>query len=294
MQNIYETVTQQVIAAMRAGDLTWQATWISRGAARNALTNRLYRGMNFILLGCTAEEKHYSQNIWAGFNQWQKLGAHVRKGEKATRISVVRKYHDTDEKSERSFCSTTVVFNIDQVDGLKKAQASSVPDFNLETVQNFAISSGAHIEYVAVDPCYMPKLDKIVMPHWQQFISDDGDSGAMNYAATLLHELIHWTGAPHRLDRDLLSTDAEHYAFEELIAELGAAFLMAALAVRPTPRASHAAYLQHWIKRLAHDPSALARAASAASIAADYLQDVTAETNQFQRVSPAAAFATAC
>ncbi|MGH6628762.1 MAG: zincin-like metallopeptidase domain-containing protein, partial [Burkholderiales bacterium] len=125
--------------------------------------------------------------------------------------------------------------------------------------------TGARFVYGTDRAYYAPAQDMIFMPHRRAFANSD------DYCATELHELVHWTGAAHRLGRLDHVTTAEEYAREELVAELGCAFLCADLRVKPSPRADHAAYLAHWLDAMKADPAYLFKVASLASRAAFYL-----------------------
>ncbi|WP_336488392.1 zincin-like metallopeptidase domain-containing protein [Methylobacterium nigriterrae] len=175
---------------------------------------------------------------------------------------------DTDDASPRFVARAAHVFNAAQVDGAKDL-AQSHPSETVDppvVFTAFVRSTGAIIREDGARACYVPKIDTILLPLRSAFHSLEG------YAATLAHELVHWTGARHRLARDLTDCfGSQAYAAEELVAELGAAFVLADLGVARAPHPDHAAYCAAWASLLCSEPRALATAASEASRAVDYL-----------------------
>ena len=204
------------------------------------------------------------------------LGANVRKAEKATLV-VFWKFSDLginegskkeegEEESRRSVLARGYsVFNADQVDGFRPPQMPPIPDVErVQTAENFFSALGADIRHGGNRACYSPRTDHIQMPRFEVFLS------ALAYYSTLAHESTHWTGAVPRLNRARLGGEA--YAAEELIAELGAAFLCAELGLSNEPRPDHAAYLASWLRVLKNDKRAIFTAASKAQAAVDYMQ----------------------
>tara|TARA_R110000868_G_scaffold411439_1_gene703943 strand:- start:804 stop:1601 length:798 start_codon:yes stop_codon:yes gene_type:complete len=253
--SIYDTVTARILADMKTAQSAG-TNWVTGfSVPKNATTQAHYRGINHILLRA---------GHWATYKQWVSIGAQVKKGEKGTHgIYYARK--ENAEKQVSMIPCPFVVFSADQVDGyeipaLNEHERSIVPEVLIN-------ATGAKIEESLTDRAYYsPSMDYINMPSLAQFPSSD------DYYSVLLHELSHWTGHKTRNNRDQ-SQEKEKYAFEELVAELGSAFLMAhlGLSMPETPRPDHAGYLASWIKALGNDNKFIIQASSQAQKACDYI-----------------------
>jgi len=273
MYDIYTSVTAKIIAELEAGTPPWVRPWSGEAdpAPRNALSQRAYRGVNTLILGMEAHCRGYSSNGWLTFKQALHLGGHVRKGERSSTIVFYQlKEVSEDETQQRNIPVLRVfsVFNVDQVDGLP-SQYRSVPAADptwdaSATAEQVITGSGATILHQGFRAFYSPASDRIYLPVKATF----ADAGA--YYATALHELAHWTGSPSRLGRKLSGRFGEAaYAMEELVAELGAAFLSAHC--RIDGRLQHASYIASWLDVLRRDQRAIFTAATQAQKAADYL-----------------------
>ena len=238
--------------------------------------------MNVLLLWGEAVEKGYTAPIWVTYKQAQELGGNVRKGEKSALVVYANKLTRTEtgdqgEEIEKQipFMKAYAVFNVQQVDGLP-AHYYGQPENplplseRLEAVDKFITQTGADIRNGGNSAFYAPSKDLVQMPPFEAFKDKE------SYYATLLHELTHWTSHKSRLDRSFNAKRfGDHgYAREELVAELGAAFLSADLGITPEVREDHAAYLDHWLKTLKEDKRAIFSAAAHAQRAADYLQSL--------------------
>lgn len=282
--SIYDTITNQIIAALERGTGDYTLPWHRSGAPLtrpvNAVTRKAYRGVNVLALWASAEAQDFEHGLWATYRQWQSLGAQVRKGEKASPI-VFYKVLDKPEGSEdearenagRIFAQGSHVFNIAQVEGYALSEVPEAEAFDpIPSVEAFIATTGAAIRIHGDSAYYTPSTDTISMPDRERFFSTDTASAAQNWYAILLHELVHWTGADHRLARTFGKRFGdEAYAMEELVAELGSAFLCGDLGLSVTPRPDHACYLASWLKVLKGDNRAIFTAASAAAKAADWL-----------------------
>ncbi|MFM5892909.1 MAG: ArdC family protein [Novosphingobium sp.] len=290
--DIYQRVTQQIIDAIEAGAsaasyrMPWHNWGQSASCPTNASTGRNYRGINVVLLWAAAEAQGYSFGRWATYRQWTATGAQVRKGAKATPIifwktstgapTCVDDDEDTGTRPGRLIARTYFVFNGDQVEGAEPLPLCNLTETETVTAAaHFIGRTGAQIRHGGDRAYYAPSIDQIWLPQNAQFRDLE------SYYAVLAHELVHWTGATHRLDRPLDGRFGdEAYAFEELIAELGAAFLAAHLGLSREPRHDHAVYIASWLKVLKSDPKAILTAASKAQQAADYLLDLTTKAAQ--------------
>jgi antirestriction protein ArdC len=284
--DVYTRVTAKIVADLEAGIRTWSRPWNAAHAAghvsRPLRANGVpYRGINVLLLWCEAEEKNYTAPIWMTYRQASELGGQVRKGEHGALVVYADHFTKTEtgddgEECERevAFMKGYTVFNVEQIDGLPahytaRAAAPTGALPHLETAEAFFAATGAEVRHGGNRAFYSPGHDWVQMPPRDSF------KDAESYAATLAHELTHWTSHPARLARALgkrFGDDA--YAAEELIAELGAAFLCADLGITPTPREDHAGYLAHWLKVLKADNRAIFTAASQAQLAVDYLHSL--------------------
>jgi len=281
--DVYSRVTSKIIADLEKGVRPWQMPWnveqaagrISRPLRHNGTP---YRGVNVLLLWGEAQEKGYSASVWMTFKQAQQLGATVRKGERGSMVVFADRFTKTETddagqavEREIPFMKGFTVFNVEQIDGLPpnehaKAQEPAEPVARIAQAEGFFAATGARIQHGGFQAFYAPARDLVQMPRRESF------SDAESYCATLAHELTHWTSHPDRLARELGKRFGDRaYAAEELIAEMGAAFLCADLGITPEVRADHAQYLREWLGILQNDKRAIFTAAAQAQRAADYL-----------------------
>lgn len=281
-RDVYRAITERIAEAIRAGAGTFQMPW-HRGAGvtrpMNAATSTAYRGVNVLALWAQATNKGYATGYWATYRQWQSLGAQVNKGERGSTIVFYKKLdaktdgEEEDDRRTRLLARSSSVFNAAQVSGWEPPTPE--PPLRLAVlaeVDDFVQRTGAAIEHGGHDAYYDRRYDMIKVPKRGMFKGSSTSSAVDSYYATLLHELTHWTGAPHRLDRQFGQRFGDNaYAVEELVAELGSAFLCADLHISNQPRPDHAAYVSSWLQVLNRDTNALFTAASKASAATEYL-----------------------
>lgn len=286
--DVYTQVTNHILNAMEtAGD--FQLPWITDTGARcgrpvNIASKRAYQGVNVLSLWITAVSQDYPANRWGTYRQWQDAGCQVRKHEKASVIVFYRKLEAEDERTERYVAKASWVFNAAQVDGYTEPSAK-LPDgpvFDpLAQAEAFVARTGAKVEERGDVACYIPSRDVILMPERRRFNEARSAAPGEAFYSTLCHELVHWSGSSMRLDRDLTGRFGDQaYAMEELVAELGAAFLCADLGISRTPREDHAAYIKSWLAVLKSDKRAIFTSASKASQAAEWLQSLGMEKSQ--------------
>jgi antirestriction protein ArdC len=283
--DLYTRVTDKIIADLNQGVRPWIKPWTagrSSGSVSLPLrhTGEPYRGINILLLWSEAIQKGYQSARWMTYRQALELGGYVRKGEAGSQVVYANclsmKSVETDgsvNQRDVYLLRAYTVFNTDQIDGLPGEYALTVdpPQDRVilnEAAERFVGATKATIRHGGDHAYYTESGDAIQLPHPDCF------TDAESYAATQLHELIHWTKHASRLDRHF---DSHRYAYkgysrEELVAELGAAFLCAALGVTAEPREDHAAYISHWLKILQDDCRAIFSAAADAQRAVDYLQ----------------------
>ncbi|EEE2004522.1 DUF1738 domain-containing protein [Salmonella enterica subsp. enterica serovar Kotte] len=273
--DIYQVVTDSIIDALEAGVKPWVCPWIRGGQAAglpaNFTTGTAYSGINIMLLWCSAAKQGFQDSRWLTYKQAQELGGQVRKGERGTTAifyKTLEKEAEDGKIEKIPMLKSFTVFNVEQIDGLAiDAAPQPVTEFDpLPQVEALLTRSGAKITERGVKAYYQPSTDEIVLPERFRF------ADAANFYATGLHELVHWTGAKHRLNREKGGRfGSEGYAFEELIAELGSAFLMADLGV--AGEVQHESYIASWLKALKGDKRYIFQAASAASKAHRHLMD---------------------
>ncbi len=287
--DLYQGVTQAIVAAIEAGAGEFRMPWNVRlcagsasGLPCNPVGNYGYKGINTLSLWCGQQANRYPTAEWATFRQWQSVGAQVRKGAKGT-LSVFYKPTDagrreggveedgSQEAPSRFVARAAYVFNAAQVDGYTPPPPPLIPEIERhEKADALIIGSGATIHHGGPNACYLPGRDEIHLPPPGAFRSSDA------YYGVALHELTHWTGHVSRCSRELQNRfGSEAYAMEELIAELGAAFLSAEIRLAVEPRIDHARYIESWLKVLKGDKRAIFSAASKASQAATFLRHKT-------------------
>lgn len=287
-EDVYSRVTSRIVAELEQGTRPWFKPWsVQHTAGRITRPLRAngapYRGVNVLLLWAEATARGYTAPLWMTYKQATELGGQVRKGEHGSLVVYADTFTktETDDKGDEHeraipFMKGYTVFNAEQVDGLP-AHFYAQPVIplptatRLEAADCFFAATGADIRHGGNRAFYAPARDYVQMPPFEAFKDPE------SYASTLAHELTHWTGHESRLAREFEKGHrfgSEGYAFEELVAELGAAFLCADLAITPEPRDDHAAYLAHWLKVLQSDKRAIFTAAAHAQKAADYLHSL--------------------
>ena len=284
MTDLYTTVTNRIVTALEQGTAPWICPWQkdTSSVPRNLVTGKPYRGVNFIMLSIEAMAATHTDSRWLTFRQANQLGAHIRKGEHGVQI-VFYKLHERGDHGSGSAdtdpagCQDTkrvipllksyTVFNASQVDGLpERFQLLPTPPLwqPLDAAESLLNASGAVIKHGGNRAFYRPVDDTIQLPPKEAF------SMPSAYYGTALHELCHWTGHSSRLNRVLGSRHhIEAYAYEELVAEIGAAFLCAHSGLEA--RLEHASYVDHWLDALRSDKRLIFVAAGAAQKAADFV-----------------------
>ena len=278
--DVYQDVTNRIIEALEKGlDGKFELPW--HGVSQipeNAHTGKRYKGVNVPLLWVYQLTEGYQSGIWATYKQWQDQGAQVRKGEKSAHIVFWKMIEqeptqDNEEQSMRMFAKWSRVFNADQVEGFNADDDFIPSDIGAIGAADALIdASGADIRHDEIKACYSPSGDFINMPPIERFKETSDSTASENYYSTIFHELTHWTGAKHRLDRlPSEKFSKSDYAFEELVAELGAAMSCASTGVTALPRADHAKYIACWLRALQDDKKFIFSASSHAQKAVDYL-----------------------
>lgn len=282
--SLYDEITDKIIAELEAGRVPWVQPWGTEAAKaplsmpRNAASARPYSGINVLILWGAVIERGFSGQSWLTFRQALALGGHVRKGERGITVVYADRFVPADERRRARemgeeaqavpFLKRFTVFNTDQCDGLPADIATAapmpLPGMIEPQVEALIKATGIDFRIGGHRAFYMPAEDYVQVPPPAAYFEP------INWHRTALHELGHASGHPSRLNRDLGgSYGTKKYAFEELIAELCAAFSCASLGIVPTVR--HGDYIGSWLEVLREDNRAIVRAASQASKAADYL-----------------------
>lgn len=284
-KDVYQRITDTIVSELEQGVRPWLKPWNAEHAA-GRITKPLrfngvpYQGINVLMLWGEAVAKGYAASIWMTFRQAQELGGHVRKGEKGSLVVYADRIRRTEiddatgDEQERQipFMKGYTAFNVEQIEGLPEHYyAKAEPRLEevpcIEHAERYFAATGADIRHGGNQAYYTMAHDYVQMPPFESF------RDAQSYYATLAHECTHWTRHASRLERDFgrKRWGDEGYAMEELVAELGSAFVCADLDLTPEPRDDHAAYIASWLKVLKDDKRAIFTAASHAQRAADFL-----------------------
>tara|TARA_R100000951_G_scaffold107519_1_gene102966 strand:- start:62 stop:955 length:894 start_codon:yes stop_codon:yes gene_type:complete len=290
----YQEVTNKIIKLMETHGSNWCKPWESKGLASgmpfSVTSKAAYSGINVVLLWAEG----FGSSEWGTFKAWQAKGAKIRKGEKGTPIIFFKqlsvKDKDTDEKKMIPMIKQFYVFNAEQVEGYEPGAIKTLEPLELlDNAEQFINNTQAIVHRVAGDRAfYRPSTDDITVPLPEQFKGETTEDRLHGYYGTMLHELTHWTGSKKRLDRlsgDPKDTRQQSYAKEELIAELGAAFLCAELGIASDPREDHAQYLNSWLKALKNDKKLIVKAASQARKACDFLKDLQPKAKELSEAA---------
>jgi antirestriction protein ArdC len=281
MKDIYTDVTNRIVAALEQGAAPWVCPWRQGSALPNNLaTGKAYRGINVLILAIEAMSRNFTDNRWLTFRQANALGARIRQGEHGTAIVFYRMHEiseagvvfdaESAEVRRIPLLKTYFVFNVDQLNGLpdRFVLPPLQPWQPLDVAEQLITQTGALICHGGNQAFYRPSSDTIQLPPMTSFAHAD------DYYATALHELTHWTGHSQRLNRLLVQRPGvEAYAFEELVAEIGAAFLCAHCGLNGV--VEHASYIETWLNALRRDKRLIFVAAGAAQKAADFVMGTT-------------------
>lgn len=275
----YALITDRIVEALEAGVVPWQRPWrnsASGGGPASLSTRKPYQGINIWMLAATAHIHGYSSRWWGTYRQIETLGGQVRGGEKGTPVVFWRFIEKTDPTTGKvtdriPFLRYFTVFNADQAEGLELPEEVALPEIDpIAECERISLgwAAGPAIHHGGNRACYSPMLDRISMPEIGQFKT------AALYHATLFHEQVHSTGHESRLERkgvtELGSFGDENYSREELIAEMGAAFLCGEAGIEVNVQ-HHAAYVASWIRALRADSKLVVQAAGAAQKASDLI-----------------------
>jgi antirestriction protein ArdC len=277
---VYERITGRIITLLEQGTVPWLRPWRAT-LPRNASNGHIYQGVNTLSCMALELERGFTCSAYVTYDQARKCGGWVRQGEHGVLLVLYKKVPkqalvpgDPEPEEFYFLAKGFTCFNLLQcggLDELRKRLEGAPVDFNpSERCERLIAGTGAVIHHCGERAFYSPARDGITLPAKYLFHSPDA------YYSTAFHELVHWTGAPHRLNRQGGWRFGDpRYAFEELTAEVGAAFLAARTSIDHTTQA--AAYIQSWLGALRHDSRFLFAAAKKAGEAADYVYPLPVE-----------------
>jgi len=298
-KTVYDIITEKIIKQIESGTPPWKAGWIMKHYNGFTKSKREYQGLNQLILSYDMQAMNYSSPVWFSFKQVQQLGGSIRKGAKTSIVIFTKKItaqpkdkeknedqddleiysegEQEEEKEERKPKTFFLiryyrVFNLDDVEGIDKGKYvnfANVKHEKPENIINGMTKDGLEIQFTGVQPCYKPALDIAQIPDIKNFNSTE------EYYASLFHEIIHSTGHESRLNRagvSQLDGDKHKYSYEELIAEIGSAFLMAETGLKINYKNS-AAYVKGWSQFLKDNKKAIFQASAEARKAVQYVVD---------------------
>jgi antirestriction protein ArdC len=284
--NVYEIITERILGKLEEGTVPWRKPWQGgeAGMPRNLVTGQPYRGINVFLLAAAGYESPY----WLTFRQARQRGGSVRAGEHGTPVVFWKWHHAQEQDAENGrnrrripFLRYYTVFNVSQCDGVFVPVTSMPPQRELSPIQRCeevvaGMPDAPVIESGRTRAAYLPGRDRIIMPPRSAFESAEG------YYATLFHELVHSTGHERRLSRpavmDTAAFGSHAYSKEELVAEMGAAFLCGYTGIEATTLENAASYIDSWLRVLRGDSRMVVQAATHAQKAADLILGCTSES----------------
>lgn len=274
--DLYQTVTNRIIKSLESGVLPWSCPWDKGGfncLPKNLKTGASYSGINVVLLWSAAAESGYKSPYWLTYKQAAEMGGNVIKGQKGTGLifyKQIEKLNDEGEKECFPMLKSFTVFNVEQIENvdlpeIKEEKPTENTAFLInEQAEQIFIDTAIETHHIGAEAFYRPSTDTINMPNRELF--DNSDS----YYATRLHEIVHATSHKSRVNRKLGGTfGSKEYAFEELIAEIGAAFCCAELSI--FGNVQHESYIANWLTKLKNDKKYIFQAAAQASKAHQWI-----------------------
>ena len=272
--DLYQHITDKIVKQLEQGTIPWIKPWknsqqIQAGMPYNGKYGYMYNGINVMLLWAEG----YDDDRWMTFKQIADMGGNVKKGESGTIVTfwkfIEEKDKETGEKTGKRipFLKYSKVFNFEQTENIdeSKLKAPEVVVNEDTDVLQFVENAGISVTHGGNKACFIPALNRVQMPNQKQF------KEMAEYESTLLHEATHATGHKSRLDRDLNNRFGSNaYAFEELVAEIGSAYLCAMMNVQNN-ELQHTAYIQNWLEVLKNDKRAIFKASTLSKKAVEFL-----------------------
>lgn len=286
--NVYEVITQKIIQELEKGNTPWHRPWAVSGLPRNFVTKKEYRGLNCFLL----QLNNFREPYYLTFNQIKNLNGSIISGAQSQLVIYwkwVESKTEVDVNGKAKLYPLLRyyrVFNIEQVFGIKYLSAiKQLTEFEkLSRCEQIidGYKNRPPVSHTQQQAFYNPVEDHINMPMKESFKNNE------EYYATLFHELVHSTGHSSRLNREEIATTSaygsQEYSKEELVAEMGAAFLCAKTGISIRTIANSAAYIRGWLHNLKKDCRILFQAASHAQKAVDYMLNASIEKTDQEEI----------
>jgi antirestriction protein ArdC len=287
MNNVYEVINNRIIELLEQGTVPWRKPWNAEAnMPKNLVTRKEYRGVNVFLLGC----QEYSSPYWLTYKQANDLGGNIRKGSKSTPICFWKILNTVKEEPDSSKSAISripmlryyAVFNLEQTEGITPPEPEEThnhfdPITKAEEIIA-AMPQRPEIKFGGNRAYYSPSLDYVQLPHQHSFNTIE------EYYNTCFHELSHATGHANRLGRKSILEPSyfgsHEYSKEELVAEMGAAFLCGHCGIEQMTLENSVAYLQGWMKALKNDRTLLIHAAAQAQKASDYILNIKSDAQE--------------
>jgi antirestriction protein ArdC len=270
----YQQITEKIAESIQKGvdGTRFKMPWHNAGGRPvNVATQRAYRGINTLSLWSAGQQRGFTSSLWGTMRQWNAAGGRVRRGERASLVVFWKDLPNSeapqdgeDETDKRFVVKTTHTFNANQIEGIEQPETGRIAEPC--AAEKLIAAAGIDVQFGGHRAFYHTVLDYVAMPRPSDFFTVE------DFQSTLLHEAAHWTGHGKRLGREFGKRFGDKaYAFEELVAELSAAFLCADLGVSNEPREDHAQYVASWLTVLQSDPRAVFTAAAQATKATEFL-----------------------
>lgn len=280
--NVYEIVTDRILSALEKGTVPWEKPWNAEsGQPVNLKSKKAYRGINIWLLSLSAMSAGYSSPYWLSFKQAKDLGGSVRKGEKGTVVVFWKPVKQEDSRDGKPYVILRYyrVWNVEQCEGIESKIPAPIerPDFDpiaeAESILQGYRNAPA-VKFGGDRAFYSPSADFVGMPEKETFVNPSA------YYSTHFHEFVHSTGHSSRLNRKGITDPSATfgnavYSEEELVAEMGAAFLCGMAGILDYTVDRSAAYLDHWKSKISSDPKLVVKAAAAAQKASDHILGIS-------------------
>lgn len=282
--DLHQKITDKILQKLEMGVVPWHQPWLSHSVGNfkmplNIQSGNSYNGINILLLWAAVQEKQFTSNKWGTYKQWKAKDQAVKKNEKGTMVV----YYDTFEKEVEGemkkipFLKYSTVFNKCQLVDYTPEEAGIIEQpkslvEKIDAAETFVKNTGATIIQSRQEAFYQKSKDVINMPPVETFIDTPTASATEGYYNTLFHELTHWTGHENRIGRKFGKVYGDdQYAAEELVGELGAAFICSEMGITKSNLDQSAAYIQYWVEKLKNNKHFITTAAGEASRATKYL-----------------------
>lgn len=280
MENkIYEKITQDFFDTVSEHGTDWKKQWVGDSEMPvNMVSKKNYTGINFLILSF----QKMSSPVWGTLKQFKDAGLRIKSDEFTNWTDIVfykmieskNKTDDDGKPLKFPLLKTYRVWNMSQTVDYVEPVREEVKTFSHDEAENWVSKTGAKIFHRGSVACYRPTQDEILMPPKETFIDTQDATASQGYYGTLFHELTHWTGHESRCNRNIRNRfGSEDYAFEELVAELGACFQSVKFGIEQQEvNADHKKYIASWLKALKNDKKFIFKASAKANKSVNFLE----------------------